>query len=186
MKSWIPHLVISLGCILGSSQAVLGADVETTNSDSYWNSLPFYHSQEVSLDLFGTASVSQPALDHLTGDRFYRHVRLGAGAGVNYFFTRYFGIGADAYSESTAHSFVDAVAGSLIGRLPIGDTGLAPYGFAGGGRQFDDILQWEGHIGAGLEYRFMRHFSAFVDARYVFAEHSRDYGLGRAGLRFSF
>ena len=130
--------------------------------------------------------MGQDTLDHFTGERFVHHVRLGAGAGGNYFFTRYFGLGVEAYSESTHFSFFNDVLGDLTLRIPIGDTCFAPYGFMGGGREFEPFLQWEGHVGAGVEFRVWRHFSLFADGRYVFAETSQNYGLGRAGFRLSF
>jgi outer membrane protein W len=74
----------------------------------------------------------------------------------------------------------------LIGRFPIGHGGLAPYVFGGGGYQFDVIEQWLGNVGAGLEYRFTRNWGVFIDARYVFTDETKNYGLGRLGVRFSF
>jgi hypothetical protein len=40
--------------------------------------------------------------------------------------------------------------------------------------------------GAGVELRLVPHFSIFVDARYLAAVKSADYGVGRAGVRLSF
>ena len=75
---------------------------------------------------------------------------------------------------------------NLIARLPILDTGVAPYIFGGGGYQFDEVAQKFAQGGAGLEFRFARHVGFFVDARYVFADRTQNYGLGRAGLRLNF
>jgi hypothetical protein len=60
--------------------------------------------------------------------------RLGAGVGLNHFFTRYFGIGGDAYTENTGHRFVDNASGKFIGRFPIESIHLAPYVYGGGRR----------------------------------------------------
>src|SRR3954468_7273715 len=94
-----------------------------------------YRANEGSLDLFGAASIGQTTINHLSGDRISNDARLGAGAGLNYFFSRNIGIGAEAYTEDTRHNFIDNVSGSLIARFPLGQSGAAPYVFVGGGRQ---------------------------------------------------
>jgi len=145
-----------------------------------------YRANELSLEAFGGATLGEHTINHLSGDRVLRNGRLGAGAGLNYFITRYVGIEGEAFTENTAHNFVDSVSGSLVLRLPLGQSGLAPYAFGGGGRQFDPLYEWFGHAGAGLEYRFTPHIGLFADARYVLTQRTRDYGLGRFGLRFIF
>lgn len=146
----------------------------------------FYRPQELSLDAFGTGSVGQSTINHLSGAHVEDNGRLGAGLGVNYFFLRYLGVGAEAYSENTADHFIDNASASIIGRLPIGNTGVAPYVFAGAGHQFDPLVQTFGHFGGGVEFRFMRHAGFFVDARYVVVDRGDNFGLGRGGFRFNF
>lgn len=160
--------------------------VSSAEHDSAMQEPDFYRAHEFSLDLFGSGSIGQQTINNLSGDRISRDVRLGAGAGVNYFFTRHFGLGGEAYTENTGHSFVDSASLNLVGRLPIGDSGLAPYLFVGGGYQFDDIEQRLLNTGAGLEVRFHRNWGIFVDARYVITDETKNYGVGRAGVRFSF
>ena len=75
---------------------------------------------------------------------------------------------------------------SLIGRLPLGRSGFAPYIYGGGGHQFDPIELNYLHAGGGLEYRFTRRLGLFVDARYVFTDETPNYGQGRVGLRIGF
>ena len=145
-----------------------------------------YRANELSLDVFGTGSIGQRTLDHLSGERVHRDGRLGVGGGLNYFFARYIGIGGEAYTENAHHNFIDNASGSLIDRFPLGNSGVAPYIFGGGGRQFDPSYLWFGHAGGGLEYRFAPNIGAFLDARYVFPQQERCYGLGRFGLRFAF
>jgi hypothetical protein len=186
MKSRNKLAIVGLLWVVGTSFPLLGQDMTATNSESWWDRSPLYHDQELSLDGFGLGTVGQHTLDRFTGERFVHHVRLGVGAGANFFFMRYFGVGAEASSESTHHSFINDVAGNLIFRVPVADTGLAPYGFVGGGKEFEPFIQWEGHLGAGLEFRFCPHFSVFIDGRYVFAQTSQNYGMGRAGLRVTF
>src|SRR6185503_837023 len=73
----------------------------------------------------------------------------GLGGGVSYFFNRYVGIEAYAYSESLSDHLVDNVDGDLVVRVPLGNHGLAPYGFGGGGRQFDPFAEWTLDTGGG-------------------------------------
>lgn len=145
-----------------------------------------YRANEFNLDLFGTGTVGKQTLEHASVHRVERDGRLGAGVGLSYFLSRYIGVEAEAYSESTAHNFIDNVGGNLVGRLPIGNIGLAPYIFGGGGRQCDPLYQWTLDAGAGLEWRVASRVGIFVDARYVWADKTRDYGLGRLGLKFGF
>jgi hypothetical protein len=175
--------------ILGILSAICCANADdstTTNQQSSASGYHFYRAQELSIDVFGSGSIGQQTIDHFTGDRIEHNGRLGAGAGLNYFFCRYIGVGGDAYTENTAHNFVDSASGNLIGRLPIGNTGLAPYIFGGGGYQFDEVDQKFAQGGGGIEFRFAKHIGFFVDARYVIADKTDNYGLGRAGLRLNF
>jgi hypothetical protein len=178
-----------MATVLGIFGAVYCASAENssiTNQSNTTPDIPFYRAQELSIDFFGSGSIGQQTIDHITGDKIEHNGRLGAGAGLNYFFCRYVGVGADAYTENTAHNFVDSASGNLIGRLPIGDSGVAPYIFGGAGYQFDEVDQKFAQCGAGIELRFAKHIGFFVDARYVFADKTENYGVGRAGLRFNF
>jgi hypothetical protein len=147
---------------------------------------PLFKDMETSFDAFGTVSVGQYTIEHISGDRIDDNGRLGWGLGLNQFFTRNFGIGADAYSESAAHSFVDSASGNLIVRFPFESAHLAPYVYGGGGRQFDPNELWFGQAGAGLDVRFTPHVGIFVDGRYAFREDAKDLGLFRLGLRLIF
>ncbi len=145
-----------------------------------------YQAYELSVDGFGTASVGAYTLDHLSNNRIRQNTEFGAGAGVNYFITQNIGLGAEAYSENTSGVFIDNASGSLILRLPLGQSGIAPYVFGGGGHQFDAAKLWFGQAGAGLEYRFTQHVGIFLDARAVWPNETKYYGVARAGLRFAF
>jgi hypothetical protein len=146
----------------------------------------YYRSGELSVDAFGTASLGEWTLKHLSMDRVQHNTKFGVGAGVNYFLTRNVGIGADAYSENTTGAFIDSASGNLILRLPLGQSGFAPYAFGGGGYQFDMAQKWFGQAGAGLEFRFTRNVGIFLDARGVLPHESKYYGVARLGLRFAF
>jgi len=145
-----------------------------------------YRTGEFSADGFGTASIGKYTLDHLSGARIYNHTRLGAGLGANYFFTRYVGLGAEAYSENGPGAWVDSASANLILRYPLGDSGFAPYALGGGGYRFDDVSAAFGQGGVGMEYRFTPHWGVFLDARAVVPAETRLYGLARLGVRFAF
>ncbi|MEW6306036.1 MAG: hypothetical protein AB1705_21375 [Verrucomicrobiota bacterium] len=143
-----------------------------------------YRAGEYSVDFFGSGTIGQTTIDNLTGSRIRRDVRLGAGMAFNYYVSRFVGLSAEGYSENLQHSLVDDASLNLIVRIPIG--GLAPYGIAGAGRQFDPTEFWHGQLGAGLEYRVKPTVGIFFDGRYVMGDGGRDYGMGRAGLRVMF
>lgn len=163
------------------------ADHHGTNDHGMKYDKPvLYRAHELSLDLFGSGSVGRYTLKHLSGRRVRENGELGAGLGLNYFFTRYIGIGGDLYSENRTGALVDSASGNVIGRFPIGESGLAPYAFAGGGYQFDGLEVAFGQFGGGLEFRFTPHIGVFADARLVYPEETKYYGLARLGLRFAF
>jgi hypothetical protein len=159
-----------------AAKSALGAD----------NQGDIYRAGELSLDGFGSASLGKYSLDHISGQRIRENTRLGAGAGLNYFFTRNIGISADAYSENITGTFIDSVSTSLTLRLPLGQSGFAPYAFGGGGRQFDLTKLWFAQFGAGIEYRFTPNIGVFTDGRCVVPDHTKYFGVARLGLRFAF
>jgi hypothetical protein len=135
-----------------------------------------YNAQEFSLDLMGM---------YATRDKSGQDVDAwGLGVGLNYFFTRNMGVGADTYADAFEVPYL--LNASFIYRYPVSDTGFAPYGFAGFGRQWEHAPQWMGHIGLGIEYRINVRTGVFVDARRVFPVETGDYAVWRAGMRFGF
>jgi len=145
-----------------------------------------YTANEVSLDLFGSYFAGQRKIEDLFKTNI-RHGFWGGGVGVNYFFCRYIGIGGDInIPDDHFGNFVDNIDGNLTARLPIGNSGLAPYVFGGGGRQTDPLWEWTGHAGVGLEYRFNQVTGVFADARYMWVDKTPDEILMRAGVRFVF
>lgn len=110
---------------------------------------------------------------------------LGAGIAVDYFFTPFVGVEADAtwaFSDSTVHAFT----GSVVLRYPIISACIAPYVLAGGGFHTDGVSQGTLHAGGGLDVRLANCFGIFADARYTWAEESDDYTIVRAGVRMNF
>jgi hypothetical protein len=196
MRKW---QLCMMAAVLGTFGAICCANAQDstttiTQQNTMSNgSLPdsdsnLYRAQEFSVDLFGSGSIDQYTIDHLTGERIRHNGVLGGGAGINLFLTRYLGIGGDANFERTAHQNIESPSGNLILRLPIADSGLAPYVFGGGGHQFDenDSGQNFAEGGGGIEFRFEKDIGLFVDARYVFAQKTENYGMARAGLRLNF
>jgi hypothetical protein len=158
---------------------VQGSIAATTISDRfrYEESGDKFDAQELSVDLAGILG-SRDRSD------FSDDNTLGVGVGVNYFFTHNFGVGADTYLDDV--DWPNHVDLSGLARLPIGETGFAPYALAGVGRQFLEGSQWTAHIGGGVEYRFNRMTGAFLDVREIFADKSPDLTLWRLGMRLRF
>jgi hypothetical protein len=163
-----------------AAMSALGDENVSNNSGDY------YRSSELSVDGFGTASLGAYTIDHPSNNRIRQNTEFGAGAGVNYFITRNIGIGGEAYSENTTGAFIDSASANLTLRIPLGQSGFAPYIFGGGGHQFDMTKLWFGQFGGGMEFRFTPHVGIFVDARAVVPNETRYYGVGRLGLRFAF
>ncbi len=115
---------------------------------------------------------------------------LGGGLGVNYFFTRYFGIGVDdtlgGLTIASGKVF-DNLQGNLIARLPIESWHLAPYAIAGGGSTWgNNKAQGNGNVGGGVEYRINHAVGLFVDSRYIYGNNGLSESLNRVGVRFVF
>lgn len=148
-----------------------------------------YNAEELSLDLFGSYLNPERRFNQLF-DTNIRHGFWGGGAGLNYFFTRELGIGTDFNISSKPDdiNLVDNWVGNLYARLPLGNSGLAPYIFGGGGRAMSPIYQWTYGGGVGLEYRFNPTTGIFSDARFLWGDKGTIYDnlVIRAGLRFVF
>lgn len=188
----IKRLVLIIG-VAGVALSIRAQDytapepAQTSTPRNYDESMDgsLYHANEFSID--GSVVGVLHEYDFNAGGLHRRNYRFGGDAGANFFFTKYLGVGGDAFAL-TAHNstFVDTATGNLIFRIPIGNTGLAPYFFGGAGYEFESIDQIVGGGGVGLEIRLVPHFSIFADARYLAAVKTPDYGFARAGIRLSF
>jgi hypothetical protein len=172
--------------LLAATSALADETVGGDRTVTLDRSNDYYRANEFSVDGFGMASLGRYSIEHISGQRVKHNARLGAGAGVNYFFTRYFGLGIDGFSENTRGTFIDTASANLIFRIPIGQTPLAPYVFAGGGHNFDNVRTSFGQAGAGLECRFTRHLGVFVDGRAIVPDRTKYYGVARLGMRVAF
>jgi len=145
-----------------------------------------YAAQEFTVDLFGSYAKGERKFND-TFDKTARHGNFGGGIGANYFITRNFGLGVDAFSQANDRAFVHNASGSAILRWPIDVAHLSPYIFGGGGRTFEGQDAWTLHAGVGLEFRFNANTGLFVDGRHVFhIDKGFDYAQLRAGIRLAF
>ena len=134
-------------------------------------------------------------VDAFAAGAFYNEGRpgWGGGLGVNYFFTKFIGIGVEqdilGREKVGGGSNTEwATSGNLFLRYPICSLNLAPYALAGGGAAYGTGKgHGFGNVGGGLEYRVTDNIGLFSDARWVYsAEEPKSAVLGRAGLRFAF
>jgi hypothetical protein len=158
------------------------------NMGSWFASDPndIYRAYELSLDAFASVAGEGDGHDFYHGDYRHRDARGGGGGGLEYFFSRYAGIEVESFAMGNRSDTMSAVGGNLVLRWPIGETGFAPYIFGGGGDEFTYRTEGYGDGGAGLEYRFTHDLGIFGDGRFVDPAHSRNYGMGRVGVRFTF
>jgi hypothetical protein len=166
--------------IVNQPPVMMGNDGIRTNQNFRYEheeeATNYYRANEISADVFGTAAIGSYTVDHLN-QQTIRSVRqntsFGIGAGVNYFVTRRIGIGAEAYSRNLTGIFVESASANLTFRLPLGQSGFAPYIMGGGGHQFDEGKYWFGQSGGGLENRFCKNIGFFVDARVVWPNETK-------------
>lgn len=172
MKNKKIMFIIGVGILVGATAM---AQSETSDLYSTHVNTDLYTAYEGSFDAFGFYG---------SKDKDGRNDAWGMGVGLNYFVTKYFGVGADTYMDAFEVPYL--VNGQGIFRYPIENTGLAPYVFGGGGRQWKHSAQWMADVGVGIEYRIQPHVGAFFDAREVFPDKTKDYAVLRFGFRFAF
>ena len=162
-----------------AGSAFAGTDVKTFKDKVVVEPTCNFRDTEIQVDLFGAGAFSNQARS-----------AFGGGIGANFFFARYFGIGVeqDLMGRSGTPALWSTL-GSLYLRYPICSWNLAPYMMVGGGTTYASNLKGhgEGHVGAGLEYRFTPHIGIFTDGRYVYSSVEPKGGaLVRTGLRLAF
>jgi hypothetical protein len=158
------------------------------NTGSWFAADPndIYRAYELSLDAFVSAAGEGNGHDVFNGYNHRRDVRGGGGGGLEYFFSRYAGVEVETFALGDRHNTQSALGGNLVLRWPIGETGFSPYIFGGGGEEWTYQSEGYGDGGAGLEYRFSRCLGIFGDGRIVVPNDTRNYGMGRFGVRFIF
>lgn len=148
----------------------------------------YYRANEFSVDVFGQVRTDD-----------FNDERLGAGVGINYFYTQNWGIGLEGSAENTSGVFVEAVRVNAIYRIPINRSAI--YVFAGGGANFcvppeesapgspdseSGGDKWAFCLGVGVEHRFHEHFGVFSDIRLDKIEDRGATALARVGFRIPF
>ena len=151
---------------------------------------PRYTGQELSLDLFGSYLNPEGDFNELF-ETDMRHGFWGGGAGFNYFPVRELGFGANFNISAKPDEdvdLVDQVVGNVTLRLPLGNSGVAPYLIGSGGRGMSPIYNWVYGGGVGFEYRWNPITGVFTDARFFWNDESTSYNrlVIRAGLRLVF
>ena len=83
----------------------------TTTHSSWWSERVHsdhdcarYNANEFNLDLFGTYNHPIAKFNDIF-DKSWRHGQWGGGVGMNYFFTKYIGIGVDTFFQEHGHFF---------------------------------------------------------------------------------
>jgi hypothetical protein len=140
---------------------------------------PCFKDQELQVDAFGSYT-------DFRGDASYKD-GFGGGLGVNYFYTRYLGVGVDGNVLKGGVNGVWTTTASLILRFPIEScVCVAPYAIAGGGALFDHTTVGTYHVGGGLEFRVIpQKLGLYAEGRYSWPENEPNAQV-RAGVRFVF
>jgi len=144
-----------------------------------------YKAKEFAISTYGTYQASGA----VTGDS-----QWGAGIQADYFLTKNIGVSlATSKNRFDDGAFFQNLAIGPVIRLPIKDTGFAPYALGGIGFDFDHQNDRYYYAGGGIEYRpqlsFTKHVSVFTDAQYQWRDYLPANGNGvvvRAGLRWTF
>lgn len=178
-----------IACSLTTLQAATVWEDPAGWWDDHWRidrtTAPLYTAQEWSMDAFASFTGQENGIENVF-ETSIRDGDVGGGLGLNYFFTREFGLMSDLNVGSNDGRFIDVASLNLVMRFPLEESGLAPYVFGGGGRSFDPEWEWLADVGAGLEWRFNPTTGLFTDARYMWLEDTSDRLMIRAGLRLVF
>jgi hypothetical protein len=173
MIKYIKLMVIALAM---ASTAVAGSDFKS-NKNVITSECRF-DDYELQLDLFGSGAFYQQG-----------NPAWGGGAGLNYFFLKYIGLGVEQTLVGKESGTEWGTFGNLFLRYPICSWNLAPYAVAGLGAvygQNNSVLA--GTVGGGLEYRFTKNIGLFIDARWLYNPSVSESGavVARTGLKFAF
>jgi hypothetical protein len=139
-----------------------------------------FRAGEIQLDAFAAGAAGNYGGGSVNG--------FGGGLGLNYFITKYIGVGVDDTLSSlngNGHTY-NSTQADIIARYPIESWHLAPYALVGGGATWGTKSQGDGNVGVGAEYRINRGIGIFADSRYLDGNNGLNESLTRAGLRFIF
>jgi len=149
----------------------------------------FYSANEFNVGLAALLGVRTGSnYGHRTWDN---STRPGVDLEAKYFITRNFGLGLEEeYLDINRPLWGTAL--NLYLRVPLGESSRwAPYAFGGvGGLYGYGQGRFEGHLGAGIEFRCTKHIGIFADGRYVFVDGNHDnipqFALFRLGVDYAF
>ena len=175
MKQLATVLFASLTTVAFAGQPVVESSKKTVIPQE-----PCFGETELQLDIYGAGALPT----HDAADDGW-----GGGLGVNYYFSRYIGVGVDGTLTDNDNGTWQ-FHGHLLARWPI-DTGslcFAPYIKAGGGYHTDGIDPWVWGVGAGIEFRVTPRVGIFGEGAYYWGANNSeiDYTQLKAGVRFVF
>jgi hypothetical protein len=162
-----------VACLAVAGSALAGKEIKEYKQPVE----PCFKDTELQLDLFASYTDTEGG-GYTDG--------FGGGIGINYFFTRYLGVGVDTNVFDGGANGVWNSTGSLIARFPVelGGLCLAPYIF---GVQYDGVTAGTVHAGGGLEFRIVpEKFGIYAEGRYTWAGASDDSAQARLGVRVVF
>jgi len=111
--------------------------------------------------------------------------RFGGGLAVGYQLTRNLTLEAETISEGLQpFPIINSIAEAgmnLKAYLPLGNTGLAPYGLLGYTHGFKPTEENRMNAGAGLELRANKYFAVFADGRWTHDFRTLGHALFRVG-----
>lgn len=200
----IAHVTLSVLALLSVSSF---AGLRNEYGEASFDEISMYRGNELQIDIFGTYAFAEE-----DGSSIFSEDTAGGGVALNYFLTRNLGLGLEGMLFDTDGDTLGSSAVNLFLRAPIGNSGLAIYGFGGAGvlvnadnvneEDFEDArdrynddeeasdgdnVLFEAHIGIGAEFRLSEHLGIFSDLRHTFVERDNsDYSSARAGLRIAF
>jgi hypothetical protein len=207
-------LIVAFRCLAGvvlllTSEGVRGGVEENPASPNNPRERGAFLDQEWQLDIFGAgnfyrgtggnfaSAVSRSMGGSDLGEQRQLSGRpgWGGGIGVNYFWSRYFGVGVEqgflargrgdtTPQEADYYYQRWQTSGYGILRYPIERWSLAPYMLAGGGGQYGNKPEVQiphggsykmrglgfGQIGGGMEYRLASRIGLYSDLRWLFSE----------------
>ena len=175
MKQLATVLFASLTTAAFAGQPVIESSKKTVIPEE-----PCFGETELQLDVYGAGAF----VTHNSDEDGW-----GGGLGLNYYFSRYIGVGVDG-TVTSQDDGVWQFHGHLLARWPI-DTGslcLAPYLKVGGGWQVDGSDDWAWGGGAGIEFRVTPTVGIFTEGAYYWGvnDSAVDYTQVKAGVRFIF
>jgi hypothetical protein len=160
--------------------AAFGALAISANAADVNELFPNY---QLSLDVSGIYQKGFPTFGSQFDDN-WRHGNFGADAGLDFWVCKYLGVGVDSWGTGKGTILHD-IDGNLMLRMPVADSGFAPYIMGGAGSYFgpDNMIY---DAGAGVQFKFNRHIGVFADWRYLFTDKAENSSLARVGLTYGF